>query len=75
MHSVPKTLSSKVDAKLQQQEERIKALEDRLEIQESSMAVLDKREARLNKKCEQIEGLKNRMDNGEQYSRRVCCKT
>ena len=38
------------------------------------MAVLDKLEARLNKKCEKIDDLENRVDNGEQYSRRLCLR-
>ena len=52
----------------------MKALEDRWAIQESNMAVLDKLEAMLNKKCEKIEDLENRVDNGEKYSRRLCLR-
>ena len=67
-------LMNKIDAKLKVQEERIKALEDRLAVQESNMAVLKKLEARLDEKLEKFEKLEERVDDGEQYSSRLCLR-
>ncbi len=63
---------NKIDAELQVQEERIKALEGHLAVQESNIAVLKKLEARLDEKLEKIEKPEERVSDGEQYSRRLC---
>ena len=74
VNTISNTLTNKFDAKFQLQEERIKALEDRLAIQESNMAVLQHLEARVDQKLEKIEELEERVYNGEQYSRRLCLR-
>eukprot|EP00112_Aurelia_sp_Birch-Aquarium-sp1_P010015 Seg2160.7 transcript_id=Seg2160.7/GoldUCD/mRNA.D3Y31 product="hypothetical protein" protein_id=Seg2160.7/GoldUCD/D3Y31 len=74
INTLSTTLTNKFDAKLQLQEERIKALEDRLAIQESNMVVLQNLEARVDEKLEKIEELEEKVDNGEQYSRRLCLR-
>lgn len=74
VNTISATLTNKFDAKFQLQEERIKASEERLAIQESNMAVLQHLEARVDQKLEKIEELEERVDNGEQYSRRMCLR-
>ena len=74
INKISTNLTNKFDAKFQLQEERTKAFEDRLAIHESNMAVLQHLEERVDQKLKKIDELEERVDNGEQYSRRLCLR-
>lgn len=74
VNALTTNLTVQFETRFDEQSARIKALEERLEIQESGMAVLRKLEERVDKKLEALEKLEERVENGEQYSRRLCLR-
>ena len=59
-----------IDEKLQERDKKIKSLEDRVEILESKMAVVDSLERRI----AVLGNLERKIDDGEQYSKRLCLR-
>ena len=73
-HALSTNLTVQFETCFKEQDTRIKAPEEQLEIQDSSMGVLQKLKERVDKKMDVLEKLEQHVENKEQYSRRTCLR-